>query len=87
MPSVLPGRPVVEVELRAGRPVRVRLRGRWQPVLAVVEAWVSEGRWWGREERRLYLRLHTAAGTLDLCRLGATARDGVEAWGLERVLD
>jgi hypothetical protein len=45
----------------------VRLRGRWLPVLDVVDAWVIQGRWWSREERRLYVRLRTIPGTYDLC--------------------
>jgi hypothetical protein len=55
------------LETRDGRPSRVRLRGRWLPVLDVVDAWVIQGRWWSREERRLYVRLRTILGTYDLC--------------------
>lgn len=68
------------LETREGRPHRVRLRGRWLPVLDVVDAWVIQGRWWSREERRLYARLRTPAGTFDLCH-----REG--RWELAAVVD
>jgi hypothetical protein len=88
---------LVEVELCGGRPVRVRWQGRWRRVEAVAEAWAIEGRWWGGEERRLYLRLVTTAGTLEVWRRGeaggaalgggAAVGDGVSAWVLDRILD
>lgn len=68
------------LETRDGRPSRVRIRGRWLPVLDVVDAWVIQGRWWSQEERRLYTRLRTHAGTFDLCyRMGR--------WHLEGAVD
>lgn len=70
----------VMVETRGGRPTRLRLRGRWLPVLDVVDAWVIQGRWWSREERRLYVRARTPAGTYDVC-----YRQG--RWELAAVVD
>lgn len=73
-------KPATFLETRDGRPSRLCLRGRWLPVLEVVDAWVIQGRWWSREERRLYTRLLTPAGTLDLC-----YREG--RWELAGVVD
>lgn len=72
------------MQWRRGRPVRVRLGGRRVEVLDLVEVWVIQGRWWAVEEHRLYLRVRTRAGTLDLYRRKGDPKD---LWTMERVLD
>lgn len=62
------------------RIVGVRCGRRTYRVERLLEAWVVEGRWWGREERRDYVRLLTDRATVELYRRG-------DAWRLTRILD
>ena len=74
-----------------GAPRRVCLEGRWRAVVRVEEAWVVEGRWWGVEERREYVRLETAGAAgapalvVELYRTAAAPE--ADAWRLARVVD
>lgn len=70
----------IEVEVKEGRPVRVRYERGTYIVRRILDTWVVEGRWWACEVRRYYFRLLTDRGTLDVYRSG-------EGWVLSRVLD
>ncbi|TDI74615.1 MAG: hypothetical protein E2O84_05575 [Bacteroidetes bacterium] len=70
----------VEVEVTKGWPVVVNWNGRRHRVQYLVDAWVVQGKWWAEEERRVYFRVHTTGGTLDIFRSG-------DDWILSKVQD
>lgn len=70
----------VEVEVTKGWPVLVNWNGKKHRVQCLVEAWVVQGKWWAREERRVYFRVVTTGGTFDIFRSG-------DDWVLSRVQD
>jgi hypothetical protein len=70
----------VEVEVTKGWPVLVNWNGHRHRVQHLVDAWVVQGRWWTEEERRVYFRVHTTGGTLDIFRSG-------DDWVLSKVQD
>lgn len=70
----------VEVETEAGRPRAIRWARHRLEVERIVETWVVQGRWWACEECRVYWRVLTRHGVLDLYRRG-------DHWRLSRVLD
>lgn len=42
--------------------------------------WILQGRWWAREERRVYFRAETPRGLVELYRSG-------DGWTLSRLMD
>jgi hypothetical protein len=70
----------VEVEPAAGRPQRIRWRKQRYNVETVVDFWISQTKWWSREEKRTYLRLMTDRGMMEIY------RHGIE-WILSRLAD
>ena len=70
----------ITVCMAEGRPCALHLKGRRVPVQVIADYWVLEGRWWQGRTRRVYLRLATPAGTLEVYRTADT-------WHLSRVLD
>ena len=58
----------VEVEDRKGWPMVIRRRGRTYRVRKLVDLWVVQGRWWLEEEKRVYFRVLTDKGTMDVYR-------------------
>jgi len=70
----------VRVELEGGRPCAVHWRRRVYGVREVQDFWIVQGRWWSREERRLYQRLSTDRGGMELYRSG-------REWRLQRLVD
>lgn len=77
----------VELDVRRGRPVRLRVDGdTWERVLAVEEAYVIEGRWWAGGESRYYLRLRTACRVVTLWRR-TPPEDGTAVWHVLAVED
>jgi hypothetical protein len=46
----------------------------------VLDKWVARSRWWSNDEKRLYLRLHTARGIIEVYK---TDRQ----WYVSRVAD
>lgn len=70
----------VEVEPPTGKPRRIQWRRQRYNVEAVVDFWISQTRWWSREEKRTYLRLMTDRGMMEIYRNGV-------AWMLSRVAD
>ncbi len=78
-PALVPPQPrVLEVEWDSGRPVRVRLGSRWEPVLNWSGPWRLTGRWWRDESPSDRYQLVTSAGAF-LCvyREGRTYLAGV----------
>ncbi len=69
----------IDVQTRGDRPRCLTLHGRRCKVLDTIDYWVIQGQWWGRPERRVYFRVVTEGGVLDMYR-----SDG--AWRLDRVL-
>jgi hypothetical protein len=70
----------VEVELKKGWPVMIHWEHRHMRVRQVSDWWVARERWWSREEERVYFRLVTDTGTVEVYRLG-------DKWILARMFD
>jgi hypothetical protein len=70
----------VKVEMLGRAPHRVFWRGSVFNIEKLVDVWVSHRTWWGNEERRVYMRLLTDRGTIDIYRSG-------EFWMLSRMVD
>lgn len=56
----------VEVEDRKGWPVRIHRGRQTYRVKRLVDLWVVQGQWWLNEEKRVYFRVLTDKGTLDV---------------------
>ncbi len=69
----------IEVEEEEGRPTCLTWRRR-QPVREVLDSWVVQGKWWGKEERRVYFRVRTDSAVLEIYR-------GKTGWRLARTVD
>jgi len=70
----------VEVLLSRGSPRRVRWAERIYQVQEILDFWIYQSRWWSSEERRIYFRLRTNRGTIEIWRSG-------EQWVLAGVED
>ena len=70
----------VEVEVKKGWPVVIRWEHRRMTVRQVSDWWVARERWWSREEERVYFRLVTDTGTVEVYRCG-------DKWTLARMFD
>jgi hypothetical protein len=44
-------------------------------VRRVLDFWILQSRWWGREEKRIYFRLETDGGVMEIYRTDASSRD------------
>jgi hypothetical protein len=75
----------VEVELKKGWPMRIHWDGRAVTVTRLIDCWVAQGRWWAREEKRIYFQLDTRRGAIEIYRSGLVTAD--EAWVLARIFD
>ncbi len=70
----------VDVEEDGGKPKRVRWRKKVFVVERILDGWIAQGKWWRREEKRVYLRLLTDRGVIEVFRIG-------ETWKLSRLFD
>jgi hypothetical protein len=70
----------IQVEPPKGKPRRLRWRRRVYVVEEVIDFWISQTRWWRDEEKRIYLRLLTDGGTLEVFRSGVD-------WTMSRIAD
>lgn len=70
----------VEVEEESNQPRLIEWEGTRIHVSEMLGAWVLQSRWWGDEERRIYYRLSTSRGVMDVYRSG-------ERWVLSRWID
>lgn len=46
----------------------------------LVDKWVARSRWWSHDEKRIYLRLHTSRGVVEIYRSG-------RQWFVSRIAD
>ena len=72
----------VEVEDRKGWPVRIQRGTRIYRVQKLVDVWVVQGHWWLEEEKRVYFRVLTDKGVMDVYR-----RDINGAWVMAKLAD
>jgi hypothetical protein len=72
----------VEVEDRKGWPVRIRRGARDYRVRELVDVWIVQGRWWLDEEKRVYFRVLTDKGVMDVYR-----RDPKGEWIMSKLAD
>jgi hypothetical protein len=49
-------------------------------IRAVLDKWVARSRWWSNDERRVYARLHTSRGIVEVYRSG-------QQWFMSRIAD
>lgn len=70
----------VSVHTARGWPATIRRGDRAYRVLELLDVWVVQGRWWGEEEKRVFFRLRTDGGLLEVYRSG-------EHWVLSRIMD
>lgn len=73
----------IQVHLRNSHPVRICWGDRDLMVRDVLECWVHQTGWWkpGGGERRVYYRLQTDAGIVEIYQIGNGS------WTLARVAD
>jgi hypothetical protein len=70
----------VDVETDGGKPRKIRWRRTVFTVEQILDGWIAQGKWWRREEKRIYLRLLTDRGIIEVFRIG-------ERWKLSRLFD
>lgn len=70
----------IEVYRRGGRLHAVRHNGRHRRILEVVDRWVVQGRWWSKEEKRIFYRVRTGDGVMEIYRSG-------KIWRLSKIID
>lgn len=58
----------MEVRVKKGWPVWVRYGKKTYRVQRQVDYWIAQGHWWSGEEKRVYFRLYTDRGTIDIYR-------------------
>jgi hypothetical protein len=71
----------IDVVILEGRPHTVTWRGRRYRVEQLLDFWVAQGGWWRGEERRVYMRLLTDHGMMEVYRLSE------KEWRLSRMFD
>lgn len=69
----------ISVEARKGIPRRLRWGRRVYDVRRLLDFWILQSRWWGREEKRVYFRLDTDGGVVEVYReeRGGKSEEGV----------
>ncbi len=72
----------VDVEDRKGWPVRIRRGKRVYRVQKLIDLWVVQGEWWLDEEKRVYFRVLTDKGVMDVY-----YRDKDKKWVLAKMVD
>lgn len=78
----------VEVEVKKGWPVVITWQNRRMRVRQVSDWWVARERWWSRDEERVYFRLVTDTGTVEIYRSGdKSGEKSGEKWTLARMFD
>jgi hypothetical protein len=68
------------VHAKNNRPLSLSWRNRHIKVDTVQDRWIARSRWWSRDETRLYLRLHTGHGIMEIYRSEAS-------WFISRIAD
>ena len=59
---------LLQVRERRGRPRIVRRGKRSYRVQKILDVWIYQSRWWSDEERRIYFRLWTNRGVMEIWR-------------------
>lgn len=70
----------IEVREVRGWPVEIRRDERVYRVVEMLDVWVVQGHWWGDEEKRVFFRVRTDRGAIELYRTGLR-------WVLSKELD
>lgn len=70
----------IEVETKDSRLARIRWRHSTYCVLDILDGWVIQNRWWGHEERRVYMLVETDQATMEIYRVD-------DSWKIARVAD
>lgn len=70
----------IDVQPASGRPRRIQWRKQRYNVEEVIDFWISQTKWWSVEEKRIYLRLATDRGMMEVFRQDAS-------WILSRLAD
>lgn len=65
----------ISVEARKGVPRQIRWSRRTYTVRRLLDFWILQSRWWAREEKRVYFRLETDQGVMEVYR-GKWDEDG-----------
>lgn len=58
----------IAVEARKGVPRRIRWGRRIYTVRRLLDFWILQSRWWAREEKRVYFRIETDQGVMEVYR-------------------
>ena len=69
----------VSVDAHKGVPRRISRGKRIYTVRRVLDFWILQSRWWGYEEKRIYFRLETDGGVLEVYRAEASPAGGAAA--------
>ncbi|MEW6082748.1 MAG: DUF6504 family protein [Bacillota bacterium] len=71
----------VRVKAAGDNPRSILWKGRWHPVVDIMELWRDTGEWWQGETEKLFYRLRLSDGSLlEIYRAG-------EEWFLYKVYD
>lgn len=76
----------IHVDAKNGMPRRIRWGRRTYLVRKLLNYWVVQSRWWGREERRVCYRLETDGGVMEVYRVAFRSDRGARAATPERPL-
>jgi hypothetical protein len=71
----------ITVDARNGVPLRFQWGRRTYPIRKLLDYWILQTRWWGCEERRIYFRLETDAGVVDVYRTSHAPSEELEEAG------
>lgn len=63
------------VDVHNGVPRQIRWARRTYRVRRLLDYWILQSRWWSREEKRVYFRLETDRGVVEVYRVEAGAGD------------
>lgn len=85
----------IAVEARNGVPCRFRWGRHTYRTRNLLDYWILQSRWWGREERRIYFRVETDRGVMDVYRAEGSqgspepipSRDASCRWVLSKIMD
>lgn len=58
----------ISVEARKGVPRRIRWGRRTYTVRRLLDFWILQSHWWAREEKRVYFRIETDQGVMEVYR-------------------
>lgn len=61
----------VDVDITKGWPVVIHRHGQAYRVQSMLDVWIVQGKWWSQEERRVYFRVSTTGGIMDVYRSDA----------------